>query len=124
MIRNLKDTPAEPGAVRLPPIEEWALDAARELERRAGVSFVAPLSAASEPRRAVALLALAIWIAPTPQQQALLAEVTLEEFAHWLLTEDPREIAELLEGHASLYGIPAQDGQVSTHEPVVYSPSA
>ncbi len=101
---NSVDSPAAPragtnGAPR--PFDGWALDAARELERRAFTPIVSHLLYASDLRRGAAFLALAAWCAPHPDQRVLFTDVTVEEFAAWLLKEDPAEIAEVLDSRRS-----------------------
>lgn len=78
------------------PFDGWALQAALGLEKRASVAVVSRLFAASDLRRAAAFLALAAWEAPTPVQAALLLDLGPDEYAHWLLSEDPLEIAQIL----------------------------
>ncbi|WP_246100476.1 hypothetical protein [Cereibacter sediminicola] len=83
------------------PFDGWALEAARELERRASVPIVSRLFCASDLRRGAAFLALAAWCAPHPEQRIILADVTEAEFAGWLFLEDPAEIAEVLDNRRS-----------------------
>ncbi|MCE6967446.1 hypothetical protein [Cereibacter sphaeroides] len=83
--------------MRLRPFTGWALEAARELERRSKVPIVSRLFTASDLRRGAAFLALAAWCAPRTRQGAVLAGVSDEEFATWLCMEDPSEIAEVLD---------------------------
>lgn len=91
------DTPPARPASRLRPFGGWAFQVAWELEERSGIRLILPLFGASDLRRAAAFLALAAWCAPSPEQRILLAGISQEEYAHWLLTEDPAEIAELLD---------------------------
>lgn len=98
MKHDVSATPLpEPADPQLNPLDRWTLKAALELEQRSGISLVAPLFAADELRRAAASAALAAWDHPDSDQQYLFADVTAGEFAEWLLTENPHEIAQLLD---------------------------
>ncbi len=65
-----------------------------------GIRLLAPLFAADDLRRAAVFTALAAWYDPGSEYRHLLSDVTAPEFAQWLLTEDPEEIARILDGSA------------------------
>ncbi|MCE6949904.1 hypothetical protein LAZ29_03060 [Cereibacter sphaeroides] len=93
----MSEATADKEKSRLRPFTGWALEAARELERRSTVPVVSSLFSASDLRRGAAFLALAAWCAPRSRRCTVLAGVSDEEFATWLFIEDPSEIAEVLD---------------------------
>ncbi len=101
MTCDTSEAAADEEKSRLRLFTGWALEAARELERRSRVPVVSRLFSASDLRRGAAFLALAAWCAPRSRRCSVLTGVSDEEFATWLFVEDPSEIAEVLDRRRS-----------------------